>query len=103
MALPLQSRVCEAQDKMTLKIEKVSDAYGTTIRLIGRMQAVYLDELQAQIRESTARVTLDLREVSLVDVEAVRFLGNCRDQGIHLLHCSPYIEDWVEKERWSKG
>jgi hypothetical protein len=37
---------------MTLKIEKYANGNSTTIRLIGRMQAEYLEELEKQIRES---------------------------------------------------
>ena len=54
---------------MTLKIEKYSDGYGTTIRLIGRMQAEHLEKLEKQIYESWPAVRLDLDEVTLVDVE----------------------------------
>ena len=84
---------------MTLKIEKYSDAHGATIRLIGRMQAEHLEELEKQIRESGPAVTLDLEEVTLVDVEIVRFLGACEARGATLLNCSPYIRDWIGKER----
>jgi anti-anti-sigma regulatory factor len=84
---------------MTFKIEKYSDGYGTTIRLIGRMRAEHLEELEKQIRESEPVVTLDLEEVTLVDVESVRFLGTCEARGATLLNCSPYIRDWVGKER----
>jgi hypothetical protein len=38
---------------MTLKIEKYSDGHSTTIRLIGRMRAEHLEELEKQIRERT--------------------------------------------------
>ena len=84
---------------MTLKIEKCSDEYGTTIRLIGRMQAEHLEELEKQIRESGPAVTLDLEEVTLVDVEVVRFLGTCETRGTTLHNCSPYIREWIGKER----
>ena len=84
---------------MTLKIEKYSDGNSTTIRLIGRMQADHLEELEKQIRESGPAVTLDLEEVTLVDVEIVRFLGACEARGVTLLNCSPYIRDWIGKER----
>jgi anti-anti-sigma regulatory factor len=82
-----------------LKIEKYSDGYGTTIRLIGRMRAEHLEELEKQIRESGLAITLDLEEVTLVDVEIVRFLGTCEARGGTLLNCSPYIRDWIGKER----
>jgi anti-anti-sigma regulatory factor len=84
---------------MTLKIEKYRDEYSTTIRLIGRMRAEHLRELEKQIRESESKIVLDLEELNLVDVEAVRFLGNCEVAGVTLVNCSPYIRDWIGKER----
>ena len=84
---------------MTLRIEKASDGNSTTIRLIGRMRAMHLDELETQIRETGPAITFDLEEVTLVDVEIVRFLGTCEERGATILNCSPYIRDWIGKER----
>ena len=84
---------------MTFKIEKYRDAHGTTIRLIGRMRAEHLSELEKQISDGESKIVLDLEELNLVDVEAVRFLGMCETQGVTLLNCSPYIRDWIGKER----
>ena len=84
---------------MTLKIEKHSDGYSTTIRLIGRMRAEHLPELEKQIKDSGSKIALDLEELNLVDVEAVRFLGRCEVEGVTLFSCSPYIRDWIGKER----
>jgi anti-anti-sigma regulatory factor len=84
---------------MTLKIEKYSDGHSTTIRLIGRMQAEHLPELEKQIRASESKIVLDLEELNLVDIEAVRFLGSCEVAGVTLLNCTPYIRDWIGKER----
>ena len=83
---------------MTLRIEKYSDGYSTTIRLIGRMRGEHLEELEKQIRQSGPAITLDLEEVTLVDVEIVRFLGACEVRGATLLNCSLYIRDWIGKE-----
>lgn len=84
---------------MTFKIEKYRDGHSTTIRLIGRMRAEHLSDLAKQIRESESKIVLDLEELNLVDVEAVRFLGICETQGATLLNCSAYIRDWIGKER----
>jgi anti-anti-sigma regulatory factor len=84
---------------MTLKIEKYWDGNRTIIRLIGRMQAEHLEELEKQIREDGPAIVLDLDEVALVDVESVRFLGTCEARGATLLNCSPYIRDWIGKEQ----
>ena len=87
---------------MTLRIDSASDERGTTIRLIGRLQAELLDELKSQIQSGGARVALDLKEVTLVDVEAIRFLGTCQAAGVRLVHCSPYINDWIGQEHSSR-
>jgi len=84
---------------MTLKIERFSEGPSTKVRLIGRIQAEHLGELEKQVGESGSKIVLDLEEVNLVDVEAVRFLGMCEAQGVTLLNCSPYIRDWIGKER----
>jgi anti-anti-sigma regulatory factor len=84
---------------VTFKIEKYRDGQSTTIRLLGRMRAEHLSELEKQIKESDSKIVLDLEELNLVDVEAVRFLGMCETQGVTLLNCSAYIRDWIGKER----
>jgi anti-anti-sigma regulatory factor len=84
---------------VTFKIEKYRDGNSTTIRLIGRMRAEHLSELEKQIKESEPKIVLDLEELNLVDVEAVRFLGMCEKQGVALLNCSGYIRDWIGKEQ----
>jgi hypothetical protein len=91
------------QAKMTLKIEKDSDGHQTTIRLIGRMQAEHLKELKAQMQDSGPGIVLDLDEVTLVDVEVVRFLGLCEAEGGTVLHGAPYIREWMRRERDRKG
>ena len=84
---------------MTLRIEKYSDGPSTTIRLVGRMQREHLEALKAQMKDSGPTIALDLNEVSLVDLDVVRFLAICQRQGVELLHCSPYIRDWIAKEQ----
>ena len=84
---------------MTLRIERSSDRYGTTIRLVGRLQAEHVYELMKQIAESSLATVLDLQEVTLVDLDVVRFLGTCEAGGTALINCSPYISDWIAKEK----
>ena len=88
---------------MTLKIETAADRHTTMLRLIGRIESEYLDELEAQVRRHRPRLVLDLDEVTLVDVGVVRFLIACEAQGIELLHCAPYIREWMRRERGPRG
>jgi hypothetical protein len=88
---------------MTLRIELVSAQGRTVVRLIGRVQSECLAEIEAQIEGAEPRPALDLEEVTLVDVVAVRFLGSCERRGIELLHCAPYIRHWMASERSGHG
>jgi hypothetical protein len=83
---------------MTLRIEKSPEGNTTTIRLIGRVQAEHLDALKTEIKNSKPPVALDLAEVSLVDIDVVRFLGACQVKGARLTGCSPYIRHWIAIE-----
>jgi len=83
---------------VTLRIEKDSDGQTTTLRLIGRMRREHIEELKAQIKAGGTSVALDLNEVSLVDLDVIRFLAKCQTEGISLVHCSRYIKNWVAKE-----
>jgi anti-anti-sigma regulatory factor len=84
---------------VTLKIEKTPGEHGTIIKLIGRIRAEHLSELNAQITACVPKIVLELGEVSLVDADAVRFLGSCETEGIQLLNCSAYIREWIVRER----
>ena len=87
---------------MTLKIERIPGKRRTRIRLSGEFRAEHLDQLKAEIERAGPRVALDLEEVHLVDIEGVRFLNGCLAKGILVLHCSPYIKEWMLRERGPK-
>ncbi|WP_165420424.1 STAS domain-containing protein [Edaphobacter modestus] len=84
---------------MTLRIERVSGKRRTRIRLSGELRYEHLDQVKAEIERSGPRVVLDLEEVDHVDVEGVRFLNACRAEGLSVLHCSPYVREWMFREQ----
>lgn len=86
---------------MTLRIEKVSDGRLAILRLSGRLQSAQLEELRAYMKGITESVMLDLDQVKLVDHDAVCFLAACEAKGIQLSQCSPYIREWINRERAS--
>jgi anti-anti-sigma regulatory factor len=84
---------------MTLKIERIADKRKTRIRLSGQVRAEHINQLKAEIERAGLQVALDLEEVDLVDIEGIRFLNACVAEGISVLHCSPYIREWMFRER----
>jgi hypothetical protein len=84
-----------------LKIESVPGEHITSIRLIGRLRAECLPELTAQIEAAGCDIVLEMDEVTLVDIDVVRFLSACEAQGIQLRGCSAYIREWIAREQES--
>ncbi len=83
---------------MTLRIVADIREDGTTIRLIGHMRAEHVEHVRAEIAASRAPSALDLDELTLADVDAVRFLVTAERQGIVLQHCAPFIREWMARE-----
>jgi len=84
---------------MALRIVKSSDGSRTVFKLSGRIRSGDIEGLRGQMDGHTGGIALDLEEVALVDVEVVRFLGMCEAKGVELMHCSPYIREWVLREQ----
>jgi anti-anti-sigma regulatory factor len=70
----------------------------------GRMDADNLAELKNLIGSEAAgrRIVLDLKELTLVDRDTVRFLEQCDSTGIQLRNCPAYIREWIARERDEK-
>ena len=81
--------------QMTGKIERHTDGHHTTLRLIGYLHAAHLEALQAHMESHGPEMVLDLDEVTLAEVEVVRFLGTCEQEGTALLHGPPSIREWI--------
>ncbi len=86
-----------------LRIQREANGH-VVLRISGRLDGKNLAELKKLIEsdETDRRIVLDLRELTLVDQEAVRFLEQCDSNGIELQNCAPYIGEWIERQRDGK-
>lgn len=81
-----------------LKIQKSADGTFTVFHLCGRIRGQHVAELKTLFAvEKDFR--LDLRDVNLVDREAVRFLVLCESKGIAIDNCPAYIREWMMREK----
>ena len=86
-----------------LRIQR--EANGEVVLTIsGQLHGDNLTELKKLIEsdETDRRIVLDLRELTLVDREAVGFLRECDSDGIKLQNCAPYISEWIARQRDGK-
>jgi len=82
-----------------LKIEKDCDECTLRLRLSGRIQSDLVASIRSAMGDGSARKILDLSEVTLVDLEVVRFLILCEDEGTELVGCPLYVREWIFRER----
>lgn len=87
--------------EMTLRIDISDERDRIVFTLTGRIQAEQLSELQALVKSDLPDhgLVLDLKEVKLVDRDAVRFLGEIEAQGARLRNCSGFVREWISRER----
>lgn len=85
---------------MTWRIDRVvgSDDI-VSLCLSGRITKQELDALRNLIEEEAGAVAIDLKNVILVDREAVKFLAQREIDGTVLRNCPAYIREWVTRER----
>jgi hypothetical protein len=67
----------------------------------GRLQGDNLGELSAALdaKRLGRPLVLDLKDLVLVDEDAIRFLCACERDGLVLRNCPPYIQTWIARER----
>jgi hypothetical protein len=82
-----------------LRIEKDSDGCVTRLRLSGRIQSAHIGCIRDEMNDGCTSKTLDLSEVTLVDIEVIRFLMRCENEGVDLAQCPPYVREWILRER----
>ena len=82
-----------------LKIQRAANGE-IVLTVSGRLEADNVSELSALLAAEPAdrEVVLDLKDVVLVDRDAVRFLRARQRGGIALRNCPPYIREWIARE-----
>jgi anti-anti-sigma regulatory factor len=73
--------------------------------LSGRMDAENVIELKSLFKSEAEgrRIVLDLRDLTLVDRDAVKFLESCETDSIKIKNCPAYIREWITRERAGSG
>jgi anti-anti-sigma regulatory factor len=85
---------------MTWRIDRVvDDDHIVALCMSGRITEQEVDALRNIMDEEANAVAIDLKNVDLVDREAVRFLAQRERNGAVLRNCPPYIREWVAREQ----
>ena len=69
--------------------------------LSGQMDEEPIGELETLINSETSgrRIVLDLKDLTLVNENAITFLGRCEANSITLKNCPAYVREWINAQR----
>jgi len=86
---------------MSFRIESAARGGFTIFTLSGRIEKQAMAELKRLFECQTdyRDIVLDLKDVSVIDREAMRFLAHCEVDGVKLENCAPSIREWMEREK----
>jgi hypothetical protein len=85
---------------LMLRIERSTNDQ-VVFTLSGRMQTEDIEQFQQLLVVETPgqQLMLNLRDVTLVNQDAVIFLADCEAQGIKLESCPLHIRNWIDQEK----
>jgi len=85
---------------VTCKIHRQVVGKGLVVlRVSGRITGDQVNTLKTLLEEESSALILDLKDVRLVDGEAIKLLGIHESNGVRINNCPLYIREWIKRER----
>jgi anti-anti-sigma regulatory factor len=86
---------------MTFRIETVARGKLTVFVLSGRIEKQAIAELRRlfELQPNARGIVLDLKDVGVIDRDALHFFEGCEADGVKLENCAAYIREWMGREK----
>ena len=86
---------------MTFRIETAARGRFTVFALSGRIETQAIAELRRllELQTNWRDIVLDLKDVTVVNRDVMRFFVSCEADGVKFENCTPYIREWMEREK----
>jgi hypothetical protein len=86
---------------MAFRIETAARGRLSIFILSGHIETQAMAELKRlfELQTDCRDIVVDLRDVSMVDREVMRFFMRCEADGVTLENCTPYIREWMKREK----
>jgi anti-anti-sigma regulatory factor len=83
-----------------LKIHRTANGE-VIFKISGQMDAENVADVKMSLESDVdgRPILLDLRDLTLVDRDAVTFLADCETDGVQIINCPAYIREWIARER----
>jgi hypothetical protein len=84
---------------MSCRIDRVVSSESLVVLFVsGCVTGEHVDMLRGVLEQESGGSAIDLKNVLLIDREAVRLLAFREVNGTELRNCPPYIREWVTRE-----
>jgi len=85
---------------VTCKIVRQAIGQGRVVlRVSGRLTGDDVNTLRTLLEQESDALTLDLKDLLLVDDEAVKLLAIHESRGVTIENCPLYVREWIRRER----
>jgi len=85
--------------KMSCRIDRVISAESLVVLFVrGRITGEHVEMHRDVLGQESGGFAIDLKNVDLVDREAVKLLALSEANGTELRNCPPYIREWIKRE-----
>jgi anti-anti-sigma regulatory factor len=93
-------RITFGEQSRMLRIYR-SESSEVVFTLSGQMDEEATAELKTMISSESNRrpIVLDLRDLTLVDENAITFFVHCEANSITLKNCPPYVREWINAQQ----
>ena len=83
-----------------LRIQRSTEGKNVVLALSGRIGEEDVAEMQSLLQSEVGdhHLVLDLKDVRLVNRDAVKFLAQYEANGAKLRNCPAYIREWITRE-----
>ena len=86
---------------MTFRIETLERGRFKVFVLSGRIEASAIAELRRllELQADCRDIVFDLKDVTVVNRDVMRFFIRCEADGVKLENCPAYIREWMERDK----
>jgi hypothetical protein len=89
---------------MSFRIDRVIGGDNLPVlHISGTITGQHVDTLRNVLQQEAGALAIDLKNVSLVDRDAVQLLALSEESGTELRNCPAYVRKWVAQERAEKA
>ena len=84
---------------MSFRVDRIIINQLIMLLVSGKLTGEHLETLRNLLREESGSLAIDLKNVSLVDRDAVQLLAFVEHGGTELRNCPKYVREWINRER----